>query len=439
MNDLISKVLMVLVALASVQVRASDTYETNKYMLDMASAGISSRTSVRVKVFPHDRDYKPQGIDTRRDHITIESEGGCQLFPASPDKAVVTGPVIKKFKTMDIDAAGLFKPVVIRCTDAFKLVRAGVPATSNYNYSGSLYVRAVGAELEAVNIVDLTTYLRGVVPSEVYREWPMETLKTQAVAARTYAVYHLIYARRFSSDRIWDVDDTINFQAYTGTSLVSDKTDLAISSTEGQILTFRGNVIQAFYHADSGGQTEDALSVWSQAIPFTVARPEAPEVQVAKSVWERNFSLAAMENELRAAGLLEKGKSLKSIVIPVVGRSPSGRVKSMAMIDSSGQHKTMPMSIFRKVAGQMPSPLFYLEKDPKSARSILIKGVGFGHGVGMSQQGAAALAGQKAWDYKQILGYYYLNTTLCTLDAGNDSMPECKSQKEKVAQTNAGR
>ena len=435
MYDLICKVLVVLVALVmSIPVKASDTYETNKYMLDMVSAGVSSRSSVRVKVFPHEHDYKPQGLDLVRDQVKIESDGTCQMISASQDKAVATGTVLQKFKSIDLNAASLFKAVMIRCPQPFRIVRSGMPATSNYTYAGSLYVRAVDGALEAINLVDLKTYLRGVVPSEVYRDWPMETLKTQSVAARTYAVYHLIYARRFASERIWDVDDTIAFQAYTGTALVSDKTDLAISSTEGQILTFRGNVIQAFYHADSGGQTEDALSVWSQAIPFTVARPEAPEVEVAKSVWERNFSLATMEVELRASGLLEKGKSLKSIVIPVVGRSPSGRVKSMAMIDSSGQHKGFPLSLFRKVAGQLPSPLFYIEKDPKLARSMVIKGVGFGHGVGMSQQGAAALAGQKAWDYKQILSYYYLNTTLCSLDAGNEAVPDCKSQR--MAQAN---
>lgn len=434
MNDLICKVLMVVVALTSVTVKASDTYETNKYMLDMVSAGITSRSSVRVKVFPHERDYKPQGLDIRRDQIRIESAATCRMLSASSDKAVATGTLLQKFKNLDINAASLFKAVMIRCPQPFKIVRTGLPATSNYTYAGSLYVRAVDGELEAINLVDLKTYLRGVVPSEVYREWPIETLKTQAVAARTYAVYHLIYARRFSNERIWDVDDTINFQAYTGISLISDKTDQAIAATDGQIITFRGNVIQAFYHADSGGQTEDALSVWSQAIPFTVSRPEAPEVEVAKSVWERSFSLVQMEHELREGGYLEKGRGLKSIVVPVVGRSPSGRVKSMAMIDSSGQHKAFPLSLFRKVAGQLPSPLFYIEKDPKLSRSMLIKGVGFGHGVGMSQQGAAALAGQKAWDYKQILSYYYLNTTLCSLDSGNDTIPDCKSQR--MAQAN---
>ncbi len=430
MNGLISKVLMVLVIITGQKVKASDTLDTNKYMLDLASAGISSRSLVRIKVFPHDRDYKPHGSDAHRDHITIESEGNCQLFNGMTDRAAVASTAVQQnFKSLELDASTLARPVFIKCPQPFKIVRLGIPANAQFSYTGSLYLQANEGELEAINIVDLKTYLRGVVPSEVYRDWPLETLKTQAVAARTYAVYHLIYARKFSSDRTWDVDDTINFQAYTGSTLISDKTDLAIASTEGQILTFRGNVIQAFYHANSGGQTEDALSVWNQAIPFTVARPEVPEVEVAKSIWERSFSLVQMEAELRSAGFLDKGKSLKSIVIPVVGRSPSGRVKAMAMIDSSGQHKAFPLSLFRKVAGQMPSPLFYLEKDSKVSRGMVIKGVGFGHGVGMSQQGAAALASQKAWDYKQILNYYYLNTTLCSLDSSNEYVPDCKSQK----------
>lgn len=431
MQGLNNTVITVLFALSGPLALGSDSYETDKYMLDMASSGLSSRSQVRVKIFPHDKDYKPQGLDTVRDRFTVTSEGSCQLMPAASDRAVATGNAVKKFSTHEFTAAtpGAY---LMRCTKPFKLQRA---AGFSFTYNGSLYVRSLGPELEAVNIIDMKNYLRGVVPSEVYRDWPTETLKTQAVAARTYSVYHLVYARRFASERVWDVDDTINFQAYTGTSLISDRTDQAIDATEGQILTFRGNVIQAFYHADSGGQTEDALSVWSQAIPFTVARPEAPEVEVAKNVWEKTFALSALERELREAGFLDAGKSLKSVVVPVVGRSPSGRVKSLAFVDSAGTHKAFPLNLFKKVAGQLPSPLFTLGKDPKNSRLLLVRGVGFGHGVGMSQQGAAALAGQKAWDYKQILSYYYVNTTLCSLDAGSDSVPDCKSQR--LAQANA--
>lgn len=433
MQGLNSKVIMALLALTGPLALASESFETDKYMLDMASSSLSSKSSVRVKIFPHDKDYKPHGLDTVRDRFVISSEGDCQLYPAASDRAVSAGNILKTFRRLEFQAStpGAF---MVRCTKAFKLERA---SAVSFTYQGSLHVRSLGAELEAVNIIDLKNYLRGVVPSEVYRDWPTETLKTQAVAARTYAVYHLLYARRFNSERAWDVDDTINFQAYTGTTMLSDRTDHAIESTEGQIITFRGNVIQAFYHADSGGQTEDALSVWSQAIPFTVSRPEVPEVELAKNVWEKSFTLANLEQELRTAGLLESGRSLKSVVVPVVGRSPSGRVKSLAMVDNSGQHKVIPLSIFRKVTGQLPSPLFTLEKDPKNRNSVLIRGVGFGHGVGMSQQGAAALAGQKAWSYKQILGYYYLNTTICSLDASTDGVPDCKSQR--LAQANAKR
>lgn len=434
MQGLNSKVIMVLFALTGPLAHASETFDTDKYMLDMVSAGISSRSLVRVKIFPHDKDYKPQGLDTVRDRFAIKSEGSCTMTEAARERAVATSTkVLKKFSEMEFTAANP-AAYIIRCSKPFKLERSGAFA---FTYNGALYVRTVGAELEAVNIIDLKNYLRGVVPSEVYRDWPTETLKTQAVAARTYAVYHLVYARRYNAERVWDVDDTINFQAYTGTSMISDRTDHAIDSTDGQIITYRGNVIQAFYHADSGGQTEDALSVWSLAIPFTVARPEAPEVNVAKHVWEKTFTLASLEQELRSAGLLEGAKSLKSVVVPVVGRSPSGRVKSLAFRDSSGQHRAISLNFLRKVVGQLPSPLFTLEKDPKNPKQVLVRGVGFGHGVGMSQQGAAALAGQKAWDYKQILGYYYLNTTLCSLDNGSDGVPDCKSHR--LAQANANR
>lgn len=415
MKGLNSKVFIALLSLNEGSIAAAQ--EGSGYMLDLSYAALKSSSTIRVKVFPHDKDYKPQGFDQAKDTLVLEAEKPCTVFEASRERAAPQGAPLQKTTRVVFDAKVLKHNLLVRCQGPYKLVRgANVP---HFQYNGSLIVRALSSsELEAVNYVDLETYLRGVVPSEVYRDWPMETLKTQAVAARTYAAYHLLHARRFATDRNWDVDDTINFQAYTGNSLISERTDQAIAETQGQILTFRGQVIQAYYHADSGGQTEDAASIWGQQVPFTVARPEAQETEMNKTVWEKPFQLISLEKEMHEAGLLESGRSLRSIVVPIVGRSPSGRVKSLAVIDNKGEYHPLGMNLFRKVIGQLPSPLFTLEKDAsvKSGLGFLVRGIGFGHGVGMSQQGAAALAAQKSWNYRQILDYYYVHTTLCSLN-----------------------
>ncbi len=411
--------------------------EAAQIMLQLGSQRITSQTVIRVKIFPHDRDYKPHGLDSVKDQITIRSDRPCTIYNASPDRAVAQGSPVGKESVISLNALEMTRPIMIQCPQSYKLERQGSGAGVVFSYEGRLYVKptvsAAGKrELEAINLVPLQEYLRGVVPSEVYREWAMEALKTQAVAARTYAVYHLVFARRFEPSRIWDVDDTIAFQAFTGTSLQSERTDMAVRETEGQILTYHGQVIQAYYHADSGGQTEEALAVWSQAIPFTVARPEAGDLELTKTMWERSFTLQALTQDLHSSGSLETDRSVRNIVIPMVGRTPTGRVRSLAVIDQRGRYKLISINAFKRTVAGLPSNLFSIEKNGQSGQ-FLIKGLGFGHGVGMSQQGAAALAAQRAWTYKQILDYYYVRTTLCSLDGEKRQLPDCNKESAKYA------
>lgn len=413
--------------------------EASQIMVDLSQMKGQNLAQVRVKIFPHDREYKPHGMDVIRDRIAIESEKPCALYRASAEKIAAIGGVKRRASSFALNAAELSEPQIIQCPGAFRLIRQGLPLSLSFEYTGRLYVRPLvkgeQRELEAINVVDLQEYLRGVVPSEVYREWPMETLKTQAVAARTYAIYHTVYARRFHSDRLWDVDDTINFQAYTGTALLNPRTDEAVLQTDGQILTYQGQVIQAYYHADSGGQTEEAFSVWSRPVPFTVARPEAHDMELAKPVWERELSLADIERDLRSIAWLDEEQTIKQLLVPVIGRTPSGRVRSLTVVDQKGRFKLVPFSVFRRIVPQLPSQLFMVEKSREKPGHVIIKGIGNGHGVGMSQMGAAALAGEKAWTYQQILEYYYVRTTLCTLlEKSENYLPNCYQERGKYAE-----
>ncbi len=439
MKDLIvmASALLALSLLNTKKLTAAVLDQASQVMLQLGSQRITSQTIIRVKVFPHERDYKPQGIDLVRDRLTIRSERPCSIYKASNDRPVAQGAVASKESSLALNAAEMPHAVMIHCPQGFRLERHGANGAPDFNYEGRLYVRVITDSsgkklLEAVNLLPLRDYLRGVVPSEVYREWAMEALKTQAVAARTYAVYHLVFARRFEPARIWDVDDTIAFQAFTGSSLQSERTDLAVRETEGQILTYHGQVIQAYYHADSGGQTEEALAVWSQSVPFTVARSEVSDMELSKTVWERSFTLQQITQELHALGSLELERTVRSVVVPVVGRTPTGRVRSLAVIDQRGRYKLISINVFKRVVAGLPSNLFSIEKDAQAGQ-FLIKGLGNGHGVGMSQQGAAALAAQRAWTYKQILDYYYVRTTLCSLDGEKKSMPDCSKEADKYA------
>ncbi len=405
--------------------------EAAHIMLDLSRSKVNSATAIRVKIFPHERDYPPHGIDKLRDSLLVESDKPCTLFAAPADQMVASGKALKRglsfrFSAPEWEGAGR----MLQCPAGFRLMRG---QKNELTYTGRLYLHLSDGAIEAINLVSLDEYIRGVVPSEVYRDWPMEALKTQAVAARTYAVYHYLNSQRSNSGRLWDVDDTIQFQAYTGTSLRHPRTDAAVEATDGQILTYQGQVIQAFYHAESGGHTEEATAVWDRPIPFTASRPEAAGLPMKHSIWERKIDLDELGRELIEAGILKEGQLLRQITVPLAGRTPSGRVRFLTAFDQKGRAVTFPLQHLRRLVGNLPSLLFEIQVQSKSF--VELRGIGNGHGIGMSQMGAAALASQKSWSYPQILSYYYVKTTLCHL---NDQpletrLPNCFEDSSRYA------
>jgi stage II sporulation protein D len=410
-----------------------DEDDASLYMLTLNGAeNVSSTASIRVKIFPHERDYLPHGKDEIIDQFTIRAESPCTIYKARQDMTPA-GILQRNQSVITLKAQELAQAVIIDCPEQFTLERNAGEKMKALSYSGLLYVHSMTKQdkplLEAINMVSLRGYLRGVVPSEVFHHWPIESIKSQAVAARTYAIYHILRARRYVPTRLWDVDDTVLYQAYTGVTHRKEKTDEAVFATEGQILMYQGQVIQAFYHADSGGSTEEANTIWEKPAPFTVARPEAFDLEMNGTVWERAFSLSELTAKMKELGHWTKERPIASVVVPMVGQTNSGRVKAITMLDSKGEFVTIPTRTFKRVVGTLPSNLFTVSPGP--AGQIMIKGLGFGHGVGMSQQGAAALAGRKAWNYRQILDYYYVRTSLCSVDMQREGIPDCSRESIK--------
>ncbi|MGL6279510.1 MAG: SpoIID/LytB domain-containing protein, partial [Gaiella sp.] len=131
-------------------------------------------------------------------------------------------------------------------------------------YRANLRVNVVGGKLEVVNVVPLETYLRGVVPGEMPRDWPLEALKAQAVAARTYAIVSLQKGRSFDLYSDW------RSQMYYGASAEAPGTTKAITETRGEVLLYGGKPAQVFYFSSSGGRTSSALDVFGADLPYLV-------------------------------------------------------------------------------------------------------------------------------------------------------------------------
>lgn len=128
-------------------------------------------------------------------------------------------------------------------------------------YEGSLKLTIQDGVIRPVLYIDVEDYLLGVVPFEMGDSFPLEALKAQAIAARTYAL------RKSGSSDDYDVEDTTNDQAYRGRTTYSPLSEQAVRETEGLVGTYKGNLAQCFYSASNGGQTELGQHVWPTSDP----------------------------------------------------------------------------------------------------------------------------------------------------------------------------
>jgi len=266
---------------------------------------------------------------------------------------------------------------------------------------GQVVVRVRGHELEVVNRIGLEDYVASTVGGEMSSSWPREALRAQAVAARTYVLYEA--AKRRDSD--WDVRATTRSQVYEGTQAETPETRSATRATAGEVLTYGGEPILAVFHSTAGGRTERAAEVWGEDLPYLRVVEVEDEDDSPQTYWRTAFAPGALQGVLAAAGV-GVGR-LESIV--VTERTGSGRVKRLAFRGGAGVRELRGAALKSLVASLgLRSTLFDIRETPAG---FVFVGSGYGHGVGMSQWGARAMARQGA-SYRRILARFYPGTQL---------------------------
>ncbi|MGL5034942.1 MAG: SpoIID/LytB domain-containing protein [Microcystaceae cyanobacterium] len=263
-------------------------------------------------------------------------------------------------------------------------------------YRGRTRLVRQGSGVTAVNQVNIEQYLYSVVGSEALPFWPLEALKAQAVAARTFA----IYKSTAESNRFYDLDTTTATQVYKGMENEYVSTVDAVDATQGQIITYGGRPILAAFHASSGGHTENVEDVWSSPLPYLRAVVDydqtAPVFQ-----WNKSFSTGQLSGLIGGVGTVRAMSPAQT--------TPFGRVVTMRVTGSGGT-KTISGAKLR-AALKLKSTLFTVSE---VGGSFVITGRGSGHGLGLSQWGAFGLA-QQGTPYSQILTHYYQNANLTQL------------------------
>ena len=233
-----------------------------------------------------------------------------------------------------------FMPVRISGTGLLKF--------NGKTYRGSFLITQRGGLL---NVVDLENYLCGVLPAEVGASWHEQALRAQAITARTY-----VLRQSFNrAEKGYDVVDTDADQVYKGAGVETAKTNKAVSSTAGLVLTYGNELAQTYFHSDSGGYTANIKDVWGQAIPYLTGVPEVVNYKSPVSVWNARFSNERIRNVVKKVTGSDIG-TIKEIQVSEVDEG--GRAINMTFLGTNGT-QTMKASQFR------------LSLDPRALKSTM--------------------------------------------------------------------
>ncbi|MEH2369486.1 SpoIID/LytB domain-containing protein [Nostoc sp.] len=296
-----------------------------------------------------------------------------------------------------------------------------------------------------VNQVPLETYLRGVVPYEIGTDAPKAALEAQAILARTYALRNL---RRFAADNYQLCADT-HCQVYYGLKGAAAKTDQAIASTRGKVLTYKNELVDALYSSTTGGVTASFSDVWNgEDRPYL-----RPVLDAPTNFWDLSKQSLADEKNFQKFINTQQGFNeskwdmfrwhketpLKDIIKDLqkflhVKNSPHAKFKTiqaMAVVERSQSGRILELAVktdrstfilhkdeVRSAFAAPTSTLFYIEPLNKGKSELwgyAFIGGGLGHGVGLSQTGAQNLA-KLGWSSPKILQFYYPGTQIQILN-----------------------
>jgi len=379
---------------------------------------------------------------------------GLQVYKNGEPLKITSGPVVVRETSHDSD----------NYVSLDSYMTGGASTSIGKKYRANMEFRSNGSSVSAINELPMDEYLYGVVPREMSNGWPLDALKAQALAARTYTTAN--YNKRAVEG--FNMLDTPTDQAYGGMNSEGDNATRAVQETSGKIILFNGQPISAVYHSTSGGYTEDNENVWSGTpSAYLRGKPDPYSTKHGLANWAFTSTIDNIRNELTTSS------SISNISLE---KYSSGRVKTVIITDVSGNTITKSGSEFGKLfnpkfytevsntsfmsnffdvkmdqvatpeftvlngAGQkasVPGTNLYAVSDDGSVNvlnensadfyaigsggtssfskaatgTVVFEGHGWGHGVGMSQWGAYEMAAQGK-SYEEIINFYYTGVEL---------------------------
>lgn len=287
------------------------------------------------------------------------------------------------------------------------------------NPRGSV-IKVFNHHAQQVQDMDLEEYIKGVVAAEMPASFEMEALKAQAVLARTYVLRRVLKGQKLDTHPQAVIStDPQNAQAWSSKEDLQEKWGLvnylfnwnkisrAVEATAGQVLTYNNELIEALYHANAGGMTEDAANVWGNSVPYLKSVISEYDTEDKKYRQEFKFTWVELDQRL--------GTNLQNMI----KQAPADNEITMAETDE-GLIEILEFSSTGRILQLRIDGCIFAGTDlrtrlglPSTKLEITATtgGVEFvsfgnGHGVGMSQYGANGMA-QQGKSYSDILLYYY--------------------------------
>ena len=366
-----------------------------------------------IRVLIMDQGYKSY----YHEEMQIEFQG---KFEGSSGEIYETGETLELTPASGLLAGGNFvlSPLEENARIKISSLSRGQGAPS---YRGSLTIYKDENGLRIVNTLPLEEYLWAVVPSEMPASYPEEALKAQAVCARTYACVQMTdsYLESLGAQ----VDDSVSYQVYQNSG-EAEEAIRAVEETSGEVLLNQGALINAYYFSTSHGKTSTD-QVWAASAPSSYLQSvectfdsEEPWYQ-----WKVEISLAKILENLQGmfdgissvAGIETGGENTGEGVLKLIARTDQGDKELHNEYDIRTVLAPEGLTITRQDGSQvmgsslLPSAYFTLEEKKDSQGNLagyLIHGGGYGHGVGMSQNGAKGMA-EAGKNYREILSYFY--------------------------------
>lgn len=357
---------------------------TNKCMAQLVQVELYNQFDVKtVVVIPIEGKYR------------ILSKGG-KILKLKKNNIVYFTQVGDSVSVWDSDQhIGMFSSISFLGTAKENIlkVESVFPALEQRRYEGDLTIEVKNQNLLLKNLVDINSYLAGVVEAESGPNAPFEFYKTQAIISRTY-----LYDKIYSAGKNYKIGDDVNFQVYKGMCHRNLNIKQAVLHTKGLVIIDSAKqLITAVFHSNSGGTTTNSEDYWISSLPYLRSVDDPFSVNQINSVWTDSIKLKSW------IAFFEKNNfptNNDSLLAKIKHINPPERTKMLKIYDDS--------IAFRQFRTEFRLRSSWFTANLKDNGYVVLNGFGYGHGVGLSQVGAMQMARQN-YSFIDIINFYYKN------------------------------